>query len=396
MLVVLAPIAVLALVSGLAGIWLGLKRPNMLVLVAIPVILLPDLPGTFSPKILFIALIGFIWLTGVFSGRWRLRVPHLLLVGFAVLLALSYLVNGASNSWKHVSSLLAGALLCMALISFGPSLASAVRAVALTGFAMATLSLLLNFGSEGRLEGLKLNPNFLGHALAISGIALLAVALGSRNPLWLLPIAATAFALLSTGSRGATIALAVGAIYLIAGCGHRVLAAAFAVVAIGTAFLLPPVQSTIEGSALLNRSVGSLESNNRVRLQAAGVAVRYSLENPLYGIGYGQFTEIAASQSALRIRLNTHNDYLRLAAEAGLTTLLLFVSVVAMGLRFNTPTWDLRSATAVLIVGLVGLLFANSLANLQVTGALWICLGSLIRVRYEPEHAARAKATSRS
>jgi O-antigen ligase len=386
------PVLALALVGGLGLILVGFAWPQKLILWSIPFILLPDIPTLpYSPKVLLVVALGCVWVGGAVRGSWRLGWTHLLLAAFTLLLAVSYFSNGAPGAERHFASFLAAVVLCVVLSSVGPGLGQTVKTIGFSGVLFAGLALALNFGAQDRLEGFGLNPNFLGHALALGCIALVALYLPSASVLFLVPAAGAALAVAATGSRGAVVALAAGVCYLLIGHGKRVLAVVLALVLVVAGFLVPPISSRVENSALFNRSSTSIASNNKVRFEAALVAVRYSIQNPIFGIGYGQFTEMTPGESALRIRINTHNDYLRLAAEAGLLTLCVFIGLLVMALNFHSVTrgprrpidWEIRSTRAVLVVGLVGICFANSLANLQVTGAFWISLGSLLRVREE-------------
>jgi O-antigen ligase len=98
------------------------------------------------------------------------------------------------------------------------------------------------------------------------------------------------------------------------------------------------------------------------------------MANPVLGVGYGRFPVVADNDPRLNFFINTHNDFLRLAAELGLPGLGLFLLMLyssATGLRRGGE----RAGLVVLATYLVGLMFANTLSNMAVTAPFWICLG---------------------
>jgi hypothetical protein len=57
--------------------------------------------------------------------------------------------------------------------------------------------------------------------------------------------------------------------------------------------------------------------------------------------------------------------------------LVLFLVLLWLGLRGRRLTPDLVILRAVVVAYAVGLVFANTLANLTVTGPFWVALGCL-------------------
>jgi O-antigen ligase len=79
----------------------------------------------------------------------------------------------------------------------------------------------------------------------------------------------------------------------------------------------------------------------------------------------------------LGISINTHNDYLRLAAESGLVTLVLLLALLWLGLaRRYTAHHVVLQALGVAYA--TGLLFANALTDLVISTPFWISLGCLL------------------
>jgi O-antigen ligase len=214
---------------------------------------------------------------------------------------------------------------------------------------------------------------------AAAGVGLARV---ERRFLWLVPSVLCVAAIVQTHSRGAAIAAAAGvAIALIAGqpVRRQIAGAALATVA-GVVLVL--VANPLADAVVSGRNTEQLHVNNRVRFDAAQLAVVEAVHHPVKGIGYGEFPAVAAADPHVDLYMNTHNDYLRLAAEAGVATLLLFLLVVGAALFARAGPVFLPLVAGV-AAGAANLFFANTLANLTVSGVFWICLGTLLAGRWK-------------
>jgi O-antigen ligase len=150
----------------------------------------------------------------------------------------------------------------------------------------------------------------------------------------------------------------------------------------GIAMIL--VANPLTDAVVSGRNAEQLHVNNRVRLDAARLAVVEAVHHPVAGIGYGAFPQVAAEDPHVDLYMNTHNDYLRLAAEAGIATLLLFLVVLGAAL-FARAGPAFLPAVAGVGAGAVNLFFANTLANLTVSGVFWVCLGTLLAGRWRDD-----------
>ncbi len=297
----------------------------------------------------------------------------------AVLLASAVAGRGATRLSVDLAGLLLGLLVAAALAVTPPQPAALARVLVLTGALAAAIVLHAGADDAGRLVGLTLNPNYLGAVFAAPIAAGIGLARFGR-PVWLLPCLPCLVALLRTESRGALIATVIGgAVALVAGRPLRQQAywAAAAAVVGGLAVVVP---GALRDAALGGRTSLELADNNEIRATAARVAAAAAVHHPLLGIGYGRFPDFAMADPRLGIVINTHNDYLRLAAESGTAALALFLVllVAALTARVDPVTAPLRAAAT---AGAVNLLFANCLANLVVSGGFWICLGCLLAHR---------------
>ncbi|WP_338676834.1 O-antigen ligase family protein [Streptomyces sp. SCSIO 30461] len=251
------------------------------------------------------------------------------------------------------------------------------QVVALSGAAVAGHLLVQGEQATDRLIGLGLNPNYLGAMLALPLVATAGLARLQRSWLWLLPALVLATAITETRSRGAFLMVAAGVTcVLLAGRPLRrkvlIAAAAFA-----AALLLPGTLDAVGDMLTGNRQSAELSANNDVRGRAAWVAARMALDHPLRGIGYGAFPDFARMSPELGIYINTHNDYLRLAAESGVSALVLFAALLWLALaRRHSPEQAVLQSMGV--AAAVGLLFANALASLLVSVPFWVLLGCLL------------------
>jgi O-antigen ligase len=144
------------------------------------------------------------------------------------------------------------------------------------------------------------------------------------------------------------------------------------------AYLLVPWRSAVQEEIISpTRTVGNLADSDSVRVRAAAVATDYALTKPFTGIGYGLFGSAALLDPRLGIFVNTHNDYLRIAAEAGIPAILIFLFLLGLAFR-STKSGPARALRPLIIVYAVGLLFANTLSNLLVTLPVWLALGVAI------------------
>src|SRR5581483_360378 len=273
-----------------------------------------------------------------------------------------------------------GLLLLSVAVSVHLPLRSLLTASSAYGVVAAVVTL-AGWRSGTRAAGVGLNPNYLGLVLAVGLVALLGETLRTRRPVWVLGFALTASALVKTGSRSALVSAAFGAaILLLSGRPLRVQAVALIAIP-GLAFLVPT--ESVQSTLLPNRGALEQSYNSSLRMQAAVSALHAAIEHPLTGIGYANFPEYAAADQRLGIYMNTHNDYLRLAAETGVpgVGLLLTLLLLPIGRRGRPLTQNERAATALIATYSVGLLFANTLESLQVTVPVWVLLGSLWHIR---------------
>jgi O-antigen ligase len=198
-----------------------------------------------------------------------------------------------------------------------------------------------------------------------------------------------ALALVFSTARGAWIAaLAMGLVLAAAGRGGLARLAAIAAVA-AVAFLASPGlrEQTLPALTQADTNTG------RLAIYAANLDI--IADHPVLGLGFGRYQRVARPYydrhpDADR-RSHAHNNFLQIAAEAGLVGLAAWVLVFATALRFGIETVRHTSdpaghATALgaclaLVGFLVGGLTQYTFGDGEVAIAMWATLAVLMRLR---------------
>lgn len=267
-------------------------------------------------------------------------------------------------------------------------------------------------GSEGRLQGVYGNSNFLGFALALALPAGLLGALrltGPRRAIAAVAMAGLAVLLYLTYSRGSLIAAAFGVAallwFVIAGPqgtrpGKRLAVgvAVLVIPALSVALITTPfyrdarlradfgaqVDAPVEGPkgpggpTTQKEALHGVESDY-VDSRSTGARLAHQAfdEQPIRGIGMDRFPYYADERAEFG-ELPTHNYYAQVAAELGLVgialALLAGLTVVVSLLRGTRPLL-LRAVTAgTVVVGIVNLVFINGLASPGMTMPLSLAI----------------------
>jgi hypothetical protein len=143
-----------------------------------------------------------------------------------------------------------------------------------------------------------------------------------------------------------------------------------------------PVETRLISTRLLGpRSEGSLPNREDRYIDSRWAGVELGAQafwsDPLFGIGWERFPAYAAARRDFGA-MPTHNEYVRFAAELGAPGLLLLLVIAAAAGRGvgYLPRGPLRWGTlGVLVVGAVGLLFANALVFSAASAPLAVGVG---------------------
>ncbi len=307
-------------------------------------------------------------------------VPHRWIAVLAALLLVSFVFpaeRSAPTSIVDILGLLAGLVLLSVATAFPPSPGGVARVTAVAGSIAGAYVLALGDHADGRLDGLGLNPNYLGAMLVLPLVAAVGLTRRTHRTVWLVPAAVCGAGIVDTQSRGAFLASVAGvAVVLLQ--GRSLTSKALIVVGMAAAgTVLPGSFGAAEHLVTGQRPATQLTSNNSAREHAARYAADVAVAHPLRGIGYGMFPSHAAKSPVLGLYIATHDDYLRLAAESGVMTLVVFLALLWLGVR-GRRSGDLAVLRAVVVAYAVGLFFANQLANLVVSMPFWLSLGCLL------------------
>jgi O-antigen ligase len=277
----------------------------------------------------------------------------------------------------------------------GAVLTSAVVLSGLTGTAAGADGTAIRFG------GAFGNPNNLA-AVTLPAIALAAFMLiASRRVVerWLLAGCGVLLVLTCflTQSRGGLIGLGVmcvAAVFYAGPARARSLALVLVILAAGSIYF-----ATFASSGARQRVTSVSAANTTGRADLWNVAFQMTLNHPVQGVGFGNFTVVAPSylertvnigRSDLFLRpgaTQVHNTYLNILAELGVVGLLLFMGLLAgvfgIALRATRALADAGDAEGELLargllIGAAGMLTAYFFFSAQFEKQLWLVLGGLI------------------
>jgi O-antigen ligase len=180
------------------------------------------------------------------------------------------------------------------------------------------------------------NPNYFGHFLAAA--VALAIAWAAitreRGRQWALVAVGflIGYALTLSLSRGAIAALLAGILGL-AFSRSRVLGVAVIVGGLAAVLIIYPafIQWRLEN--LNGYASGSayqaLQASDSSRLDAVLAGPQLFLTAPLFGIGFGQYSELSSQFTSLHFAIGSHNWYMSVLAEQGVVGAALWVLLLA-------------------------------------------------------------------
>ncbi|WP_422770205.1 O-antigen ligase family protein [Plantactinospora sp. WMMC1484] len=409
-LVVAHPLAAGLAVVVAAAVPIVLGRPDLLILSVVPLsvahlsFVADDVRG-----VLLVSLaVGLVLVPTLRSpvGRTRpLRMgwPALCVAALAGLLLLSTTVR--DNAWTpdlpgrfsgltHLIVVIGGLGLLLAVTVWPPKPADVARLVALTGGIVGLYALFDGHYNGGRLEALGINSNYLAALLAPSVGTGVALARQPRRLYYLVPAAICLVAVQQTQSRAGVLAAVAGV--LVAVISNRPARQRFIGMAISgiLAAAVYVFRKPIWTVVFDERPMSQLTDDSG-RAGVLSATLSAITQHPFNGIGYRMFPYYAMNHPDVGRFLKTHNDYLGLAAEAGIPAALLLITLVVAGLvvRGDALLTPLRAAVA---GGAVTLAFANVLVCPVVIVGFWICLGCLLANRRRTTDDAAAGADTGS
>ncbi len=379
---------------------------------------------------------------GAPGGRVRYALP----VGTLVLFFTASFVNTITTFtpvrfyrlWNPYDNMMQfkALVMCFALYVLG-SLAIHSREDLITVFRAGVAGILVETGytayewvilRPGRTTGHMGEPNSMGAYLAASFCLLVALMLTlprSHRLRWFAAAGSVcaALGLLGTLSRGAYVAAAGGVLFLTALVNRRALAFGLVVLALNALWLPESVQKRFQdtfieeeqenyrfregkggdASALIEmineeleeeaattegEAVTRLDSSVQTRLVTWAAALQIIRDYPL-GVGFGVFPWYLQFYSTVVMWKATHNIYLKIATEAGLPALLIFLYLIYGFARDSWRTWrdnddpEIRAYGIGMLASLIALclnaMTVDLFFQIEVNGQLWLLLGVLMQ-----------------
>ena len=232
---------------------------------------------------------------------------------------------------------------------------------------------------EGRQTGPFHNPNIFANYLLLTAFLALYVAtswIADRIRVlgWLAVCAAAPLvgAMAVTASRGASVGLVVGAIAVVL-LSDRVrwwMATLATALAGGVAWY---VSDRADGRLAFLVDRFTSEKNLDGRLELWGLAYDAFLENPLVGIGWGQYRELA--RETIGRDISAHSTFLLVAAESGVVGLVAFLGLAAVVLYAGVQVANEAPGAAIVTAFVVGTLAQGFVADVHTFRSLWIAIG---------------------
>jgi hypothetical protein len=406
------PLPTVLAVAALAVAMLAFSRLDLLILAAIPLSVAQTMFGlgygpedvAEPPVAIAVSLVtGLALLPAIRrpARSFRLRVdwPPLCALALIGVVAASTTVHEVGQPFgpppeaydRQITGLIllsAGLLLVVLAALAPPDPAAFARVVVLAGAVVAGYALINNARLGGRLWGLGLQYDYLGAALTPAVCVGVAIARQTRRPAWLVPAALCLVAVHQTQSRGALLGVLAGtALAVLAGKPRSHKLAGCWVLAVA-GLLLTAFPDQILGKIFDARPTGELTTTTgRSDITRANIGA--ALHHPLRGIGLEMFRYYTVNDPRLGVDFNTHNEFLRFAAEAGVPAMLLFVALIVPALA--TRKAELVPLQAGVVATCVVMLFTNMLTTLAVSVVFWISLGCLLghrRIGWMPRSPA--------
>jgi O-antigen ligase len=194
------------------------------------------------------------------------------------------------------------------------------------------------------------------------------------------------YLILSTGSRGAMLALFVFVLFtLVIGTTRQriFVVAAVPVMAIAILALLPRA-TLLRLSTLIGDSGGGsdfvleeAEGSSEVRRALLKKSLEYTIQHPVFGVGPGRFSDFEGGESQREGKRGlwhqTHNTFTQISSECGIPGVLLFIAAMVSAFRLawkiyrrsrdNPVNTDISVAAFCVMLGIVGFLAAATFAN---------------------------------
>ncbi len=324
----------------------------IVVLVLRPADFFPSLIAFQPAKVVGLAAI-FLWLVTKLLRRDMTlsRAPHgkwILALSIAVLLASVISTNPASSLAHFRDEFVKLLTMYVLVVHLVDTKARAVKlhlslglstvCLALYAFYQRTAGLANIEGNRSGFVGLLSDPNDLALVLLMYVPLFVELTMGSRGArrlIWLFPLTVLISGILVTVSRGGVLGLtfALGAVFYDRGRAwlRPLLFSAGAACMLGL-MLLAGVNDRTSGA--LNQD--GMDESSRIRLDAWKSGLRMAAYNPVFGVGFQQFSDNYQAHAWDPVKwgpTEAHNSYIKVAAETGMVGFLPFMVLVMLTFR---------------------------------------------------------------
>jgi O-antigen ligase len=331
---------------------------------------------------------------------------------FVAWVLLAWLMAGHTpGGLSYIRNLLAGIVLFVAaagLLTTTADFSKLFTTLACAGVVAASMGIVWGVYRSGRFalrDGAYGDPNY--YAMWLLALMPLIWTVVARKPIWarlggLLVTTLPLFLLIKTGSRAGAISLGAMLIVLffLSSLKMRVLVGGVAAVAI--VVLLAFVPNALKSRLGPSNGPSAEEDSSAARRTLFVTALVMTLNNPLFGLGPGNFARAVVDEGRLRgeeyAPLATHNAYTQISSETGVPGAVLFLLLVAFSVvnvftlvrqtspKGATPDGDLHELARGLLLSLTGvcafMFFLSEGYNSVVL--LWLGLASGLRLLLPP------------
>jgi putative inorganic carbon (HCO3(-)) transporter len=356
----LHPLAAIGIVLGIAAIaWVFSSALNatlafIIVLVLRPADHFPALAAMQPAKVIGVIAILSWLIAKLLRGDTRLpRSPYgkwMLALTGGVMLSATMSTN-PSASWELFADVFIKLLVMFGLVvhlvdtkqkaaKFYLSLAMCTVALALLAIQVRVSGLATIDGNRAGLVGLLGDPNDLALVLIIYVPFFTELVLGTRGlrrlP-WVILLTILVAGIFATVSRGGALGLMAALAFTCYDRGRlrtRLLVAPALVALVAGMLLLAGVNDRTSGGLV----VGRLDESAQGRLEMWQSGVRMTVNNPIFGVGFGQFPQNYQTYARNPVQWeprDAHNSFIKAAAETGLVGFIPFMALVFLTFRFG-------------------------------------------------------------
>ena len=320
------------------------------------------------------------------ASRARFHLPVVpLVVWLCLLLAANYalvaLPSGSKTDYKLLALLFEGFVVAMVMASVRPDPQLVLAGIVISALVVSYFAFFPEYVTGGRPYALGLDPNYIGTILAV-GITATATLSRVRGSLLTLVLVVPMLAgMVQVQGRSSVLAAAVGLIAVLSLSPDRL--RGLLILGVAACFILSGYLFGVRpGYGMFTERRKDTRESARIREELTLVSVNAVKSAPTTGVGLGVVETLAKLDPSLNETIVSHNEYLRIAADAGLPALAGLLLILGVPAVAGVTSSRRRSSAALLWPSLAACLvamgFLNVLDNAQmatlimgIAGAAW-------------------------